>query len=303
MSALVRLLGAEPVTRLVAGQSRRKLRVLAYHGVDDPKRFRRQLDYLADRYVFVSGAEVIAARRGGAELPDRALWITFDDGQRSVVEHGLPELERVGAVATMFVCPGLITEAKPFWWSVVAAAVQVQPVEFERRQWSDGSLVRHLKTVPDDIRREFMATLRMSTPDPLDQPLDEAALRVWLDAGMEVGNHTWDHPMLDQCSPEVQRIQIERAHQYLEQTTGIGPTMFAYPNGNVAPATRQVLKDLGYEVALEFDHRLASIDGDPLSMSRLRIDSDASIERMAAIASGAHSAVFAAKNRLLRRSA
>ena len=79
--------------------------------------------------------------------------------------------------------------------------------------------------------------------------------------------------------------------------------MFAYPNGNVAATTRQVLKELGYEVAVEFDHRLANIDGDPLSLSRLRIDSDASVERTAAIASGAHSALFALKNRLVRRSA
>ena len=296
-------LGAEPITRPFVALTRSKLRVFAYHGVSDPKRFGSQLDRLSGLYAFVSGDEVVAALRGDSHLPDRALWVTFDDGQRSVVEHGLAELERVGAVATMFVCPGLIAEGEPFWWSVVNAAVREQPVNFEGRKWTDGSLVRHLKTVPDATRREFVATLPTPASDPLDQPLGEAGLDRWLDAGMELGNHTWDHPMLDQCSPEAQRTQIERAHHYLEQVTGTAPTMFAYPNGNVAATTRQVLKELGYEVAVEFDHRLANIDGDPLSLSRLRIDSDASVERTAAIASGAHSALFALKNRLVRRSA
>ena len=54
---------------------------------------------------------------------------------------------------------------------------------------------------------------------------------------------------------------------------------------------------------VEFDHRLANIDGDPFSIALPSLDSDASIERVAAIASGAHSAVFALKNRLMRRSA
>ncbi|WP_020378556.1 polysaccharide deacetylase family protein [Candidatus Microthrix parvicella] len=303
MTTFQSILGTQPITRFTVRLTRRKLRVLAYHGVSDQDHFGRQLAYLTERYALVSGAEVVTAVRGGAELPDRALWITFDDGQRSVVEHGLPVLERLGAVATMFVCPGLIAESQPFWWSVVAAAVGRRSVSFQGRAWVDESLVRHLKTVPDAARREFVATLPTPAPDPLDQPLDEPGLRRWIDAGMELGNHTWDHPMLDQCSPESQRTQIERAHRYLEQTLGAAPTMFAYPNGNIASATRQVLKELGYELAVEFDHRLADIKGDPFSISRLRLDSDASIERTAAIASGAHSAVFALKNRLMRRSA
>lgn len=234
MRSLQSILGTEPITRPTLRLTRRKLRVLAYHGVSDQRQFGRQLGYLTARYVLVSGAEVATAVRGGAHLPDRALWITFDDGQRSVVEHGLPELERVGAVATMFVCPGLIAEGEPFWWSVVAAAAGRGSVSFGGREWADESLVRHLKTVPDAARREFVATLPTPAPDPLDQPVDEAGLQRWIGAGMEVGNHTWDHPMLDQCSPEAQRTQIERAHHYLEQVTGTAPTMFAYPNGYVA---------------------------------------------------------------------
>ncbi len=120
---------------------------------------------------------------------------------------------------------------------------------------------------------------------------------------MAVGNHTWDHPVLDQCSPEAQLVQTERAYRYLEQILGAAPTMFANPTATSQRPLARCSRSLGYELAIEFDHRLADIDGDPFSISRLRLDSDASIERVAAIASGAHSAVFALKNRLMRRSA
>ena len=87
MSASMRVLGTDPVARAVASLTRDRLRVLAYHGVPDQVAFSRQLDYLRRRYVLVSGADVIAACRGLGELPGRAVWITFDDGQRLSLIH------------------------------------------------------------------------------------------------------------------------------------------------------------------------------------------------------------------------
>jgi peptidoglycan/xylan/chitin deacetylase (PgdA/CDA1 family) len=50
--------------------------------------------------------DVAAFLRGLAEpdsLPERAALITFDDGYRSILDHGLPELRRFGYPAVMFV--------------------------------------------------------------------------------------------------------------------------------------------------------------------------------------------------------
>ena len=54
---------------------------------------------------------------------------------------------------------------------------------------------------------------------------------------------------------------------------------------------------------VEFDHRLANIDGDPFSIALPSLDSDASVERTAGIVSDALSAIFAHNNRLMRQSA
>lgn len=40
-----------------------------------------------------------------------------------------------------------------------------------------------------------------------------------------------------------------------------------------------MLKELGYELTAEFDHRLADINGDPFSICGLWLDSGTSIER------------------------
>ena len=62
------------------------------------------LDYLKEDGWQV--LDVAAFLRGLAEpdsLPQRAALITFDDGYRSILDHGLPELRRFGYPAVMFV--------------------------------------------------------------------------------------------------------------------------------------------------------------------------------------------------------
>lgn len=293
MSRVDAVLGAPVVEQVWRRALPRRLRVLAYHGVPDPAAFRRHLDHLASGYRVVSGAQVADALATGDRLPDRAVWITFDDGRPDVVEHGLPELRRRDMPATLFVCGGLIDGPSPFWWSTVEAALAAGPVEFDGRTWTDRRLVTHLKTVDDGRRRRFLADLPPSSA--VDTSVGRDHLREWLDAGLEVGNHTWDHPCLDTCEPAEQRRQILEAHTFLTDLLELPPTLFAYPNGDVTDAAKSALREAGYAVALAFDHRLADLSADRYQMSRFRIDSDAPDDRLRAILGGAHSAFFHAR--------
>ena len=48
---------------------------------------------------------------------------------------------------------------------------------------------------------------------------------------MDLGNHSWDHPCLEQCTEEDRRAQVMRAHEWLKDKIGTVPTLFSYPNG------------------------------------------------------------------------
>lgn len=300
LSTADRVLGAEPVARVLSTATGSSLRILAYHGVGDPAAFRRQLALIAGRYRPVSGAEVAAAFAGGPALPRDAVWVTFDDGRADVVEAGLGELDAAGVPATMFICPGLVEAGSPFWWDVVTGSLEAAgPVELDGRTWTDRRLVTHLKTVPDARRRAVVAEL--AARGPVTAPsavLTVDHLGAWTASGHEIGNHTWDHPCLDQCDPAEQRRQIERAHESLTSMLGAAPTLFAYPNGDWADAAERALVELGYRVGLLFDHRLTRRGGNPLRLSRLRLDSDAPVERASAILAGGHSGVFHLRERV-----
>jgi peptidoglycan/xylan/chitin deacetylase (PgdA/CDA1 family) len=288
-----------PAQLYFRGTSARRLAVLAYHGVDDPAQFARQLDHLRRHACPVSLDEVVAAARDGLELPPHAVLVTFDDGHRSVLEHGAPLLRERGIPAVAFVITGLLDSDRPFWWVETEALVRNGGSAGDGYPGNDpAAYVRRLKTVPDHERRDVITELRRTADGPAD-PLPQLTSNELLEleaAGVEVGNHTVSHPCLDQCDAATAATQVREAHEALQAVLGRPPRAFAYPNGNWDARADEVLKEEAYQVAFLFDHRLTPpIPADPLRISRLRVGTTTSLDRFAAIVSGLHPAVHHAR--------
>lgn len=273
---------AGPGWRVFAGG---ECAVVAFHGVPDGDRFRELLEAIAREHTFITAREFRVGLESPGRLPDRPVLITFDDGERSVVENGLPVLDRLGISALLFVVGGLVDTVTPFWWDEVQALAPAGIHE-----------VRRLKTVANDERLRSIETLRTSQEPVRQKQLTTTDLRTLVDAGWEIGNHSYDHPCLDQCSESEAISQIERCHQELLDR-GIKPTAFAYPNGNLDERIEPTLERLGYDLGFLFDHRHTRRSQHPLRLSRLRLDSTASGARAALILSGAHGAIMRMRGR------
>lgn len=210
------------------------------------------------------------------------------------MEQGLDALDRHGIEATLFICPRVIDTTEPYWWQVVDAAV-------ESSIWYRGSLVTtetklQLKTVPDSERRRAIREIRKLLESTLSrtftrQQLSSNHLAAWIEAGHRVGNHTWDHPLLDQCETDQQKEQILVSHAWLSGRLKEPPVLFAYPNGNWSQTAEDILFSLGYQAAVLFDHRLARPNC-PLRLSRLRTRGDSDFDRFRGIVSGLHSSLY-----------
>lgn len=263
--------------------------ILAFHEVTHPERFAAHLDHLAESYSVVGLGEVAAARRTEGGLPPRPVALTFDDGHRSVYEHAFPQLRARGWSATVFVVAGLVGTDEPFWWEEAArllpAGASVPGVPRD-----PAAVVRLLKSLPDHRRREVLAELRDSADTAVRQPqLTWSEVAEMAEGGLAIGNHTLSHPCLTRCREQMVRRELARAHDLLAERLGEPPRTVAYPNGDVDGRVRGVVRDLGYELGLLFDHSLADVrDGDPLRTSRIRADAGASPARFRALVSGAH---------------
>jgi peptidoglycan/xylan/chitin deacetylase (PgdA/CDA1 family) len=288
------VLGSPPLSftcsRAIAG-----LRVLAYHDIADDVAFGRHLALVRRHYRPVGADQVVAAVTERRSLPARAIWLTFDDGHPSTFAAG-KALAAAGIPATVFICPSVVDTEQPLWWQLVDEAIrrQVLPAPYA----SDPAAFRAwLKTAPDAERRAEVDACRTALDNDCGSPFrvqqaTSADLTQWAALGHHIGNHTWDHPMLDRCDATEQERQIVLAEQWLLARFPDQPKVFAYPNGNRTAHAEGVAAGLGYVVRALFDHRVARRLAPNRAVSRLRLDADAPPSRFRAIASGAHSGMF-----------
>ncbi len=268
-----------------AGFGSARLRILGYHDVVDAALLRSQLEWLGARFNFVTPARAVEILCGRDKV-EKAVLVTFDDGDPSVVLSGRPVLDDLGISAVMFVCPGVVGTSHPFWWQVVEQAVRVG------LPMAQGTDVASLKAMVDEERRAVVTELDVAIQEMTGFAHEQAQLTVgqmetWVSKGHVIGNHTWDHPILDRCTARQQRDQIVRSHDWLKDLDLMQTATFAYPNGNMSLASKEVLADLGYEVAYAFDHRMARA-GQGLAVSRLRVNADDPLTEFIAKASGIH---------------
>jgi peptidoglycan/xylan/chitin deacetylase (PgdA/CDA1 family) len=276
------------VVRLTRRLRRTDLRVLGFHGVADLAHFDHLVSTILKQYQPVTQYDVAAAIQQGHQLPDHAVWFTFDDGLRSTIEAG-ELLARHGVSATAFVCPSVVGQPRRLWFQVAAEADRRGRL---RAVGGEGLTHAHVKKLPDHERRRLISLLENEINEVrAGEVVHVPDLLRWRDQGHTVGNHTWDHPCLDTCEEADQRRQVRDAHDALTGW-GLDPVFLAYPNGNYTPIAEATARELGYAGSVLFDHGLSrrvDMARAPHRISRLRIDSNADSRRALSILSGAHS--------------
>ncbi len=271
-------------------------RVLCYHTISDSRRFSQHLAVL-DRSSEVLGlGELLAQkhRHHGLSTRPRVL-ITFDDGDRSVLDQAAPALASHGMPSSLFVVTDWIGSQTEPWWLTCSRAWQQNPrLEIHGQRFSSQQiLISRLKTILDADRQAFVSEHR-STARPVRNP-EWSELSAAMKQGMEIGAHSASHPCLDRCPAEQVRREIGDSIATVKQRLGLEQAAFALPNGNFNPDALQAAAEAQASAVLLFDHRVmpaARLDARMPLVSRLRMDDHASVWRFVFIASGWHSRIY-----------
>jgi len=280
-----------PVQPVFHWRASRSLAVLAYHDIRDRERFAWQLDHLRRAASPVGVDDVIQAAEGGAGLPHRAVLVTFDDGHRDVLEVAMPLLRERNMPAAAFVVGGLIGTETPHWWTEVKALVQAGGRSPAVAGLSQGDAVRALKHVANDVRLGALDELRRtaSRPAPAVRQLTGSELVRLESDGVAIGNHSLTHPCLTTCDNETVQAEIRGGQEILSAAVGHEIDAFAYPDGGRDERVSRIVRETGHRAGFLFDHHLsARRPPDPLNISRLRVDADATPDRFRIIVSGLH---------------
>jgi peptidoglycan/xylan/chitin deacetylase (PgdA/CDA1 family) len=91
----------------------------------------------------------------------------------------------------------------------------------------------------------------------------------WLEAGLEIGAHTVNHPNLSRIPPAEARREIFDSKKILEDLTGRAIVHFCYPHGGWTPQVRDFVEEAGFETATTCDVGCNFPDKDNLALRRL----------------------------------
>jgi peptidoglycan/xylan/chitin deacetylase (PgdA/CDA1 family) len=220
--------------------------VFCYHSIHPsipfssatPELFSDHLAWLREHCECVPFSQLLTARQRVGDGLP-IVSITFDDGYADNHEYALPLLAQHGIPATFFLTAGFL-------------------------DGDEATLDRFQR-----LRRFGRAEIH---------PLDWSQVKEILEAGFEVGAHTYTHPNLARLPGPDLQDELGRSRRVIEDRVGRPISMMAYPFGrprvHVTSEVVSAVRRAGYDLAGAIGTRGVTRTDHPLSVPRIFVTND-----------------------------
>lgn len=292
------------------------LLVLNYHRIGEPgdslfdrglwsataETFERQVRYLARNFNVVGLDDLQHPWLRRPSPRERFVMITFDDGYRDNYEAAFPILQSHNVPGVFFLATGYLDRPQVPWWDEIAwmvrsstqAGLEANPwtissVSFEpgQHQTAIGRLLRTYKVLPGGETKSYLQFLAEATGSGrCHQALAQDLWMTWemvremRAAGMSIGAHTANHPILANLAPDAQDHEIGTSKCRIEEELGEPVVAMSYPVGGpdaFNTITRRAMHRHGLRFGFSYYggyNRLS--DFDPLDIRRVAVETDVS---------------------------
>lgn len=299
---MLRPIFQQTVGALSGHRANNKLLVLTYHRVladydpvideVDAVQFTRQMETLAEYFNVVSLEDGLAQMKAGT-LPSSSVCVTFDDGYRDNYDVALPILSALNLPATFFIATGYLGDGI-MWNDVVRQTIKTTSLKkLDLQEFSLGKvsidseqkkvqiiekLLGHIKYNQVDRRIELVNRLKEIAQVKITERLmmTEHEVNELSRAGMEIGGHTVNHPILTCADEDEARDEIVQGKQFLEELIGKKLKFFAYPNGQAGKDYNEkhmrLVEQAGFNAALTTNNGVIDKDSGEFDLPRICID-------------------------------
>lgn len=241
-----------------------------FPGEVDARRFDQICGWVKSWFNVLPLDSAVARLRDG-NLPERAACITFDDGYADNYQVALPILQRHGMTATFFIATGFLDGGRMWNDTIIESvrACKLQKLELDslglgshgvgtlaEKQAAIAALIAQIKyrSVEDRVTttRAIAAQAQVQPPDNLMMTSHD--VKKMHGAGMQIGAHTVNHPILARLTREEAYLEIQRSKVTLEGLLDVRIGLFAYPNGkpeeDYNAQSVDVVRELGFDAAV-----------------------------------------------------
>lgn len=203
--------------------------------------------------------------------------LTFDDDAVEHAEQVLPLLEELGVPATFFLSGRWLHGRGAYWWQVLEERLADHGLAGTGAQLAgrcdgdDPALAGRIRTASTPAA---LAAVIAGTPATgwLEREgagpgrpacMDGDDLRRLVDAGMRIGFHTVDHPVLTSLDDDALADALMAGRAQLEAAVGGSITSLAYPYGRARRREADAAAVAGFATAYTTAHRPVSARTDP----------------------------------------
>lgn len=251
-----RPLGGLQLARILA---RHHPRILMYHRLsakDEPGKihvdqFRKQMRLIKRHFHPMNLTELLEAHEQGS-VPNHAVVVTFDDGYADFAEYAFPIMQEEGIPSTLFITTGFVNGDLWLWPDqlryVIEKCETEDPVNipgFDKqldilsdrtKAWS--IVADHCLTIPNRQKLQLIEALfksfNISFPGKAPEnykPLSWLQIREMCSEGLDVGSHSFSHPILTSLDLGELEDELSKSKQLIRKNLGFDTAMFCYPNG------------------------------------------------------------------------
>jgi len=210
------------------------------------------IEYFQEReYGFVAPSDILT----GLDQQKKHVMLTFDDGY-SNNQYCVPVLSDYGIPAVFFISSNHVKLNKSFWWDVIyrLRSKTATPNWKIRREIEFVKLMRH-DAIEAYVIKNFGEKALVPAGD-VDRPFTPAELKKFAEEKyVHIGNHTSDHAILTNCTPEELNTQIRGAQSSIYDMTGIIPEAISYPSGHYSTEVLTSAKEMGLKLGFTISRR------------------------------------------------
>ncbi len=221
---------------LTLDENERKLPVVMYHQLTkNPaisgkyvltvESFEKDLQLLKSKgYQSVTVKQLIDFSQGEGDIPQKAILITFDDGQETLYEYAMPLLQKYGFTAVGFVVGALAD----YYTEINDHNLNYSYLNWQQiKEISDGNTIE-IESHSFDLHKNTGG--RSGIKKKKGETFE--AYREFL------------------CS------DVSKMKTAMINNTGKNPTAFAFPFGSFSPESTQILRECGFKMTLTCEERV-----------------------------------------------
>ncbi len=219
-----------------------------------------------------------AQRLKDGSLPARAAALSFDDGYADNHDIALPLLQKHGLPCSFFIATGFLDGGR-MWNDTLIESIRLstKPLldlrgledcrgddlgrhalgDVASRRAALKRLIERVKYLAPASRLACVAAIaeRAEVHPPDDLMMSSEQVRGLRRAGMQIGAHTVNHPILATLDASEAADEMARSREALQTLLGERVGLFAYPNGkpglDYLPGVHpQLVKELGFDAAV-----------------------------------------------------